>query len=174
MKYVNLGGTGLRVSRVCLGMMSFGNDSDRPWVLDEDNAEPIVKALGNDALRYYLLREVVFGQDGNFSKDALITRYNADLANGLGNHSSRTLTMIENYCGGVVPAPTAAPSNLHEIASTTFHTKIRNSYDKFEFSDALTLLWGSVAIADKYLAAEKPWALAKDPAMRPSMAQRLS
>src|SRR5271170_4527213 len=56
-------------------------------------AEPIVKALGNDALRYYLLREVVFGQDGNFSKDALITRYNADLANGLGNLSSRTLTM---------------------------------------------------------------------------------
>src|ERR1700734_2659419 len=67
-------------------------------------AEPLVKALGNDALRYYLLREVVFGQDGNFSKDALITRYNADLANGLGNLSSRTLTMIENYCGGVVPA----------------------------------------------------------------------
>src|SRR5580704_11117145 len=136
-------------------------------------AEPIVKVLGNDALRYYLLREVVFGQDGNFSKDALITRYNADLANGLGNLSSRTLTMIENYCGGVVPAPTAAPSNLHEIASTTFHTKIRNSYDKFEFSDALTLLWGSVAIADKYLAAEKPWALAKDPAQKARLEQVL-
>src|SRR6202453_1291393 len=104
-------------------------------------AEPIVRALGNDALRYSLLREVVFGQDGNFSKDALITRYNADLANGLGNLSSRTLTMIENYCGGIVPAQTAVPSNLHEIAATTFHTKIRNSYDKFEFSDALTLLW---------------------------------
>ena len=57
--------------------------------------EPIVKVLGNDALRYYLLREVVFGQDGNFSRDALITRYNADLANGLGNLASRTLTMIE-------------------------------------------------------------------------------
>src|SRR5580700_969645 len=135
--------------------------------------EPIVKVLGNDALRYYLLREVVFGQDGNFSRDALITRYNADLANGLGNLSSRTLTMIENYCGGVVPAPTAAPSNLHEIASTTFHTKIRNSYDKFEFSDALTLLWGSVAIADKYLAAEKPWALAKDPAQKARLEQVL-
>jgi methionyl-tRNA synthetase len=136
-------------------------------------AEPIVKALGNDALRYYLLREVVFGQDGNFSKDALITRYNADLANGLGNLSSRTLTMIENYCGGVVPAPTAAPSNLHEIAATTFHTKIRNSYDKFEFWDALTLIWGSVAIADKYLAEEKPWVLAKDPAQRARLEQVL-
>jgi methionyl-tRNA synthetase len=136
-------------------------------------AEPIVKVLGNDALRYYLLREVVFGQDGNFSKDALITRYNADLANGLGNLSSRTLTMIENYCGGVVPAQAAAPANLHEIASTAFHTTIRNSYDKFEFSDALTIIWGFVAIADKYLAEEKPWALAKDPAQKARLEQVL-
>ena len=67
--------------------------------------EPIVKVLGNDALRYYLLREVVFGQDGNFSRDALITRYNADLANGLGNLASRTLTMIENYFDGLIPGP---------------------------------------------------------------------
>src|SRR6204780_3637971 len=135
--------------------------------------EPIVKALGNDALRYYLLREVVFGQDGNFSKDALITRYNADLANGLGNLTNRTLTMIENYCGGVGPAQTAAPSNLREIASTTFHTKIRTPHDKFEFSDALTLLWGSVAIADKYLAEQKPWTLAKDPAQKARLEQVL-
>src|SRR5271154_254539 len=91
-------------------------------------AEPIVKALGNDALRYYLLREVVFGQDGNFSKDALITRYNADLANGLGNLASRTLTMIENYCAGVVPAVASAPANLHELGSTAFYNTTRNSY----------------------------------------------
>ena len=75
--------------------------------------EPIVKGfdqvarakVGNDALRYYLLRETVFGQDGNFSRDALITRYNADLANGLGNLASRVLTMIQNYCGGAIPKP---------------------------------------------------------------------
>src|ERR1700730_6025 len=136
-------------------------------------AEPIVKALGNDALRYYLLREVVFGQDGNFSKDALITRYNADLANGLGNLSSRTLTMIENYCGGVVPAQAPAPPNLHELASAAFYNTIRNSYDKFEFSDALTIIWGFVAIADKYLAEEKPWTLAKDPAQKARLEQVL-
>src|SRR5580693_4029162 len=135
--------------------------------------EPIVKVLGNDALRYYLLREVVFGQDGNFSRDALITRYNADLANGLGNLASRTLTMIENYCGGNVPAQAAAPANLHQIAATAFHTTIRSSYDKFEFSDALTIIWGFVAIADKYLAEEKPWALAKDPAQRTRLEQVL-
>ena len=66
-------------------------------------AEPIVKVLGNDALRYYLLREVVFGQDGNFSKEALITRYNAGFGQWSGNLASRTLTMIANYCGGVIP-----------------------------------------------------------------------
>ncbi|MGB0034662.1 MAG: methionine--tRNA ligase, partial [Candidatus Acidiferrales bacterium] len=69
--------------------------------------EPIVKVLGNDALRYYLLRETVFGQDGNFSREALITRYNADLANGLGNLASRTLTMVQQYFEGRIPAPSS-------------------------------------------------------------------
>ncbi len=67
-------------------------------------AEPIARTVGVDALRYYLLRDVPFGQDGNFSHDALLTRYNSDLANGLGNLASRTLAMIERYCEGEVPA----------------------------------------------------------------------
>jgi methionyl-tRNA synthetase len=125
-------------------------------------AEPIVKVLGNDALRYYLLREVVFGQDGNFSKDALITRYNADLANGLGNLASRTLTMIANYCDGRVPTIVPPPAKLSEFAAKAFHGTVRNSYDRFEFSDALAMVWSLVAIADKYLAEQKPWTLAQD------------
>ena len=60
--------------------------------------------VGADALRYFLLREIVFGQDGSFSYDALIDRYNSDLANGLGNLASRTLTMIHQYRGGLIPA----------------------------------------------------------------------
>ena len=64
---------------------------------------PIVHVLGMDALRYYLLRETVFGQDGNFSYDALVQRYNSDLANGLGNLASRTAAMIEKNCGGKIP-----------------------------------------------------------------------
>ncbi|MGC2721876.1 MAG: methionine--tRNA ligase, partial [Candidatus Acidiferrales bacterium] len=135
--------------------------------------EPIVKALGNDALRYYLMREVVFGQDGNFSRDALITRYNADLANGLGNLCSRTLTMISNYCGGVVPEPTPAPQRLFEVTSGAFHGMIRKAYEQNEFSEALTMIWGLVAVADKFLANEKPWTLAEDPGQRARLEQIL-
>jgi methionyl-tRNA synthetase len=125
--------------------------------------EPIVKVLGNDALRYYLLREAVFGQDGNFSREALITRYNADLANGLGNLASRTLTMIANYCGGIVPAQVPAPERLNEIGSTVLHQKIRDLYAGFNFSDALIFIWGLIELVDKYLVVEKPWTLAQDP-----------
>ncbi len=125
--------------------------------------EPIVKALGNDALRYYLLREVVFGQDGNFSKDALITRYNADLANGLGNLCNRTLTMIANYCGGVIPEEVPMPGKLNAIGSGAFHSIIRSGYNKFEFSDVVGEIWALVATADKFLAMQKPWTLADDP-----------
>src|SRR6202050_3093620 len=124
--------------------------------------EPIVKVLGNDALRYYLLRETVFGQDGNFSREALITRYNADLANGLGNLASRTLTMIANYCGGIVPAQVPAPERLNEIASTVLHQKIRDLYAGFSFSDALISIWSLIELVDKYLVVEKPWTLAQD------------
>jgi methionyl-tRNA synthetase len=67
-------------------------------------AEPIARTIGVDALRYYLLRDVPFGQDGNFSHDALLTRYNSDLANGLGNLASRTLAMIGRYCEGQIPS----------------------------------------------------------------------
>ncbi len=66
-------------------------------------SEPIRQVMGADALRYFLLREIVFGQDGSFSYDALIGRYNSDLANGLGNLASRTLTMIQQYRGGEIP-----------------------------------------------------------------------
>src|SRR3981189_3130142 len=71
---------------------------------------PIVSVLGIEPLRYYLLREIVFGQDGSFSYDALVSRYNSDLANGLGNLASRTLTMITRYLKGEVPYPSHSAS----------------------------------------------------------------
>jgi methionyl-tRNA synthetase len=131
-------------------------------------AEPIVKVLGNDALRYYLLREIVFGQDGNFSREALITRYNADLANGLGNLASRTLTMIENYFGGEIPRrrPTAIPfeQNIDRLMGSA-----RRRYDDLNFSDSLQDIWQIVSLVDFMLVAEKPWKLAASPENLPSV-----
>ncbi len=134
--------------------------------------EPIVKVLGNDALRYYLLRDVVFGQDGNFSRESLITRYNADLANGLGNLANRTLTMIERNLGGVMPSG-GSGANLAETFKGENLGEIAKLYDRFEFSQALERVWGLVAACDKFLAAEKPWAYADDPARREALERTL-
>ena len=131
-------------------------------------AEPIVRALGNDALRYYLLREVVFGQDGNFSKDALITRYNADLANGLGNLTSRVLTMIENYFGGLVPEQSVAVRPLKANAIHIIGAAKRH-YDGFRFSESLQEVWQLVSLVDFMLVAEKPWKLAADSQQLPAV-----
>jgi len=137
-------------------------------------AEPIARTIGVDALRYYLLRDVPFGQDGNFSHDALLTRYNSDLANGLGNLASRTLAMIEQYCGGVIPNATAGPSPLEaplrngiaEVLGTSA-TNLPGFYDELDFSRALESIWRCISQVDRYLVDEKPWTLAKDPANLP-------
>ena len=125
--------------------------------------EPIVRVLGNDALRYYLLREVVFGQDGNFSRDALITRYNADLANGLGNLASRTLTMIEKYSGGEVPEiPAQADQNesVQQVASGA-RAAVEQHMAAYNFSGGVQAIWGLIGAVDQYIAEAKPWKLAE-------------
>jgi len=122
---------------------------------------PIVHVLGMDALRYYLLRETVFGQDGNFSYDALVTRYNSDLANGLGNLASRTAAMVEKNCGGRIPQSGALQPQDEALAKQTQAAigEVLELYDRLGFSRALELVWSLVAAADKYLASEQPWAL---------------
>jgi methionyl-tRNA synthetase len=127
-------------------------------------AETILDVLGSDALRYFLLREVVFGQDGSFSFDALVQRYNSDLANGLGNLASRTLTMITRYFKGEVPYPSNAASRVPaddaivKLAQKTiadFHVL----FESFQFSRALESAWGLVAAVDKYIVENEPWTL---------------
>jgi methionyl-tRNA synthetase len=125
--------------------------------------EPIVRVLGNDALRYYLLREVVFGQDGNFSRDALITRYNADLANGLGNLASRTLTMIEKYFDGEVPEiPAQGDQNesVQQVAGAA-RAAVEQHMAAYNFSGAVQAIWGLIGTVDHYIAEAKPWKLAE-------------
>jgi len=126
--------------------------------------ETILDVLGADALRYFLLREVVFGQDGSFSFDALVQRYNSDLANGLGNLASRTLTMINRYFKGEVPypSPTASKSAADDAIAETARKTIREFgtlFDQFQFSRALESAWALVAAVDKYIVENEPWAL---------------
>jgi len=126
-------------------------------------AETIVDVLGTDALRYFLLREVVFGQDGAFSFDALVQRYNSDLANGLGNLASRTLTMITRYFKGEVPYPSNAAHSPADAAiadaAMKAITDFGTLFDQFQFSRALEVAWGLVASVDKYIVENEPWAL---------------
>ena len=126
--------------------------------------EPIIAALdsfgapGNDALRYYLLREAPFGQDTSFSYGGLIQRYNSDLANDLGNLVSRTITMLHQFCGGRVPLPSGAeipPGTLQMIAAC------QASLERLDFSAALGLVWEFVSEANKLIVTAKPWELAK-------------
>ncbi|MBI3405561.1 MAG: methionine--tRNA ligase [Acidobacteria bacterium] len=132
-------------------------------------AEPIAEVLGIDALRYYLLRDVVFGQDGNFSHDALLTRYNSDLANGLGNLASRTIAMIQQNCGGNIPKASGATEALDQQLESAASNVIRDSlgqYDRYEFSRALEGIWGLISDVDKYIVVNKPWKLASDETQR--------
>src|SRR4029077_16359741 len=108
---------------------------------------PIVNMLGMDALRYFLLRDVVFAQDGNFSYDALVTRYNSDLANGLGNLASRTAALIEKNFAGKIPKPsTLAPQDdaLAKIVQTAIG-EILEGYENFSFSRVLEQIWSVIA-----------------------------
>lgn len=128
--------------------------------------QPIARVLGIDALRYFLLRDMVFGQDGNFSRDALLTRYNSDLANGLGNLTSRTITMIEQYLGGRVPARNSTDENDRdrEVAELQRGTceEVLRYYENYEFSRALESIWSLIAEIDKYLVEFQPWVLVKE------------
>jgi len=122
---------------------------------------PIVHVLGLDALRYYLLRETVFGQDGNFSYDALVQRYNSDLANGLGNLASRTAAMIEKNCAGKIPKPGALQTQDTALAKQSQEAigEVLEQYNNLGFSKALEKIWAVIAATDKYVTTEQPWAL---------------
>jgi methionyl-tRNA synthetase len=126
-------------------------------------SEPIRQVMGADALRYFLLREVVFGQDGSFSYDALIGRYNSDLANGLGNLVSRTVTMIGKYSDGVIrrgketlPWESATCKSIEDLAVATITTVV-GAFEAFEFSRGLESAWRLLSRLDTFIVERAPW-----------------
>lgn len=121
-------------------------------------AEPIRQVMGADALRYFLLREVVFGQDGNFSYDALVSRYNSDLANGLGNLASRTLSMIQQYRGGVIPQ--GSDAEIAAQAKQAIEATMK-AFERFEFSRGIEAVWALISAVDKFIVQQAPWKLAR-------------
>jgi len=137
------------------GWLLFENDKMSKSRGNIVRATPIHQVMGIEALRYFLMREVVFGRDGSFSYDALVQRYNSDLANGLGNLVSRTLSMIHQYRGGVIPDAAC------EIPATETIDQTRQLYDKFEFSRALETIWALIGQLDGYIVTEQPWKLNK-------------
>jgi methionyl-tRNA synthetase len=130
---------------------SVGNVVD-PFVLAND--------YGVDQLRYFLLREVPFGQDGNYSREGIVQRINADLANDLGNLAQRSLSMIAKNCGGGVPkqhALNAADKAILAAADGALQ-RVTEAIDEFAIHRALEIVWALVADANRYFAGQEPWA----------------
>lgn len=126
----------------------------------------LIDEFGADAIRYFLLREIVFGNDGNFSRDALITRINSDLANDLGNLLHRTVSMIEKYHGGVVTnagVNEAVDEDLQALVKTTV-ANFEKDMDAMEINSAIKGVWALISRANKYIDETGPWILAKDEA----------
>jgi len=134
---------------------SRGNVVD-PFVLNE--------VFGSELLRYYLLREMVFGQDCNFSYDAIVQRWNSDLANDLGNLLSRTGAMIAKYRKGIVPSAGNAKGDaeVQDLARRVIQ-KYRSHFDEYNFSRALEAIWELIARVNKYIVENEPWAIAEKP-----------
>ena len=123
----------------------------------------LIAGYGRDQLRYFFLREVPFGQDGNYSHEAIVNRINADLANDLGNLAQRSLSMIARNCGGVLPpaAELTAEDQAMLAEADALHGICREAMKTQQIHQTLNAIWAVVADANRYFAAAAPWALRK-------------
>jgi len=126
--------------------------------------EELVERYGADPLRYFLLREVPFGEDGNFSPSLFIKRVNSDLANDLGNLLNRTLPLVERYCEGKVPCPAEERAEDAELREEVRQVVLRldELMNELAFSEALSLIWEIIRFANLYIDRSAPWRLAKE------------
>ena len=141
------------------GWLLFDNDKMSKSKGNIVRPEPIRQVMGADPLRYFLFREIPFGSDGNFSYDALVGRYNSDLANGLGNLLSRTTALLRQAREGKIPASAGAPGIRDEATATI--QNFREYFERFEFHRALESVWTLLTHVDKAIVQYQPWALGK-------------
>jgi methionyl-tRNA synthetase len=123
----------------------------------------LIDAFGVDQVRYFLLREVPFGQDGSYSEDAIIGRINADLANELGNLAQRSLSMVAKNLDGIVPEPAEFTADDLDLlaAADGLMERVRGHYDATAMHLALEAIWSVLGAANKYFSAQEPWVLRK-------------
>ncbi|NMB20890.1 MAG: methionine--tRNA ligase [Firmicutes bacterium] len=141
-------------------------DSDKMSKSKGNVVDPLVliDEFGVDPIRYFLMREVSFGQDGNFSRKALIERTNADLANDLGNLLNRTLSMLDRYFEGVVPEPAASPNAIDQALidyANSLGSAVDTCLKEYKLNEALVKIWQLIGRGNKYVDERAPWNLAK-------------
>jgi methionyl-tRNA synthetase len=162
------------------GFMNFGGAKMSKSSGSVQDPAALQQSVGPDVLRYFVLREFAYGLDGDFTEDRLIDRYNADLANDLGNLTSRVLTMAARYFEGEITATPGGGANADALDSSlaeafaSMPLRIDPLIEQLAFNRALETIWQTLDSANKYIVTTSPFTLAKDPANMPRVAQILA